>query len=140
LTPARRSVEAIRQQRAGEHWRTRQARLRRELPGGREALLTLFATRVAAPQAREGRLLIWMNGPDFFIAESGEAADAIFNAPLDPDDGDRLSRREDWILVEDDPLVLHANGVPVCCSQREWFSLMGEGFLVVDGDLAPRDP
>jgi hypothetical protein len=82
-------------------------------------------------------LLLWSDGDDLMIAESPERAARIFNDPLGPDSPEDLySAPADWTRVEDPLLTL--NGVAL--SPAEWVDLYGEGWLLVDGELAPRDP
>ena len=82
-------------------------------------------------------LLLWTNGPDVMIAGTAERCARIFNDPLGPDsDEDLYSMPAAWKRVDGASVTL--NGVSL--APADWADLYGEGFLVVDGELAPRDP
>lgn len=82
-------------------------------------------------------LLLWTNGPDVMIAESAARAARVFNDPFgwDSDEDFYASAADDWKPIEGD---LAVNGVTL--PAEDWAGLFGEGFLVIDGELAPRDP
>lgn len=81
-------------------------------------------------------LAIWADGPDLMIAVSAERAARICNDPLGPNsDEDLYSSPADWRRVEG-VLELHGEALHV----DDWIGLYGEGWLVVDGELAPRWP